>query len=172
MPKKVYCIVEDHRMLVNKKEVEDVTVFTPPTIEHPTTSLQNVSGLAGDIDMPNQARVNALECAVAHNNGVNANLLIAPGVLNLEFRAARQYYDVPKNTMEHGVNKYRVTCIHQRTEPGTIETGNPEGKTEYYKVTSYEEIKDGKTINKIDIPAGIIEKNGKRISDKIQKLLK
>ena len=40
MPQKVYCNIEKHRILDNKREIEDVTKFGLPTIQHPTTTVK------------------------------------------------------------------------------------------------------------------------------------
>ena len=41
MIKNVRCNVEDHRLLDNGNMVEDVTSFTPPNVEHPTTTVKS-----------------------------------------------------------------------------------------------------------------------------------
>ena len=111
MPKKVYNNVEDHRIICDKKTVEDVTSVVLPTIEHPTSSMTNVSGLAGDIDMPNPVRVNAMELSVAHNNGINCAKLATPDNHTIEFRVVRQCFDVKGTTMGHKLIKYRMKCL-------------------------------------------------------------
>lgn len=171
MPKKVYNNVEDHRIICDKKTVEDVTSVVLPTIEHPTSSMANVSGLAGDIDMPNPVRVNAMELSVAHNNGVNSSYLATPENHNIEFRVVRQCFDVKGTSMGHKLIKYRMKCLHKSTEKGTVEAGNPLGSTERYSVIRFEEIEDGNQTVLIDISAGKIVYGGKSYTDPVQKLL-
>lgn len=172
MPKKVYNNVEDSRLICDKEIVEDVTTVVLPTIEHPTTSLQNISGMSGDIDMPNPVRVNAMELTVNHNNGINSKLLAIPGKHNIEFRIARQKFDVAKTDMQHEGVKYRMVVLHKSTEKGTVEAGNPLGSSDKYSVLRYEEIIDGKQSVLIDVPAGQVKYNGKSYSDTVQNLLK
>ncbi len=172
MPKKVYNNVEDHRILCDKQIVEDVTSVVLPTVEHPTTPLENVSGMAGNIDMPNPSRVNAMELQIAHNNGVNCKLLSVPKKHDFELRVVRQRFDVAKTAMQHELVKYRITGIPKSTELGTVEAGNPIGSTETYSVLRLEEIINGKQTILVDVPGGNVKYNKKSYSDTIQKLLK
>lgn len=172
MPKKVYNNVEDSRLLCDNYQIEDVTSVALPTIEHPTTSLTNVSGMAGDLDMPNNVRVNAMELGINHNNGVNSHYLASPGKHTLEFRCVRQRYDVAKTEMQHELVKYRITGFHKATEKGSAEAGNPLGSTDRYSISRYEEIVDGTQTVLIDIPGGIIKYNGTGYTDVVQNMLK
>ena len=79
MPKEIHCNVEDHRLLDAGEVVEDVTTFTPPTIEHPTQTVKS-AGMVMDVDVPNIYHFNAMEFSIAHNNGVNCNRLQYPGI--------------------------------------------------------------------------------------------
>ena len=99
MPKNVRCNVEDHRLLDNGQKVEDVTKFTPPTIEHPTTTVKS-AGMVMDVDIPNIYHFNAMEFAISHNNGTNCNLLGNPGLHQIEGRIARQNYNVALGEVE------------------------------------------------------------------------
>lgn len=170
MPKYVKINVEDHRLIDNKKVVEDVTQVVLPTFEHPTTSIQNVSGMVMDIDMPNTTRLNAAEFSVAHNNGANCDKLQSPDKHVMEFRTVRQKYVTSGATIKHESVKYLLTGQHKSTEKGTIETGNPWGSTEKYALIRYEEIVDGKQTMLVDI-AGTYKVNGKDYASDVQSLL-
>lgn len=171
MPSKVYSNVEGHRILDNGKVCEDVTSFTLPTISHPTNTI-SASGMAMDVDIPNTTHLEAMEFGVSHNNGVNCNLLAAPGKHTLEGRAVRQRYNVAKGEIEHESVKWRVTGIHKSTEKGNVETGNPYGSTDKYSVLRLEEIVNGNTTILIDAMAGIIKFNNVSYTDPVENLLK
>lgn len=166
----VRCNVEDHRMLDGDIRCEDVTTFTPPTLEHPTTEVKS-SGLIGDVNVPNMYHYNAMECKVAHNKGENCEWLGRPGVHHLEFRAARQKFVVATGEMELELIKYRVTGLHVASEPGDIETDNPTGQTERYSVMRYSEEIGGVEVTLIDIAAGIIRIDGVDYGDQLSSLL-
>lgn len=171
MPSKVYNNIEGNRVLDNNKVCEDVTSFTLPTISHPTNTI-SASGMAMDVDIPNTTHLEAMEFGVSHNNGVNCNLLAAPGKHTLEGRAVRQRYNVAKGEIEHESVKWRVTGVHKSTEKGSIETGNPFGSTDKYSVLRFEEIINGTTTVLIDAMSGIIKFNGKSYTDPVENLLK
>lgn len=171
MPSKVYNNIEGNRVLDNDKVCEDVTSFTLPTISHPTSTI-SASGMAMDVDIPNTTHLEAMEFGVSHNNGVNCNLLAAPGKHTLEGRAVRQRYNVANGEIEHESVKWRVTGVHKSTEKGSIETGNPYGSTDKYSVLRFEEIINGTTTVLIDAMAGIIKFNGKSYTDPVENLLK
>lgn len=170
MPKMVSCNVEDHRLIDNGRVVEDVTKFTPPTVEHPTTTVKS-AGMVMDIDFPNIYHFNAMEFSVAHNNGTNCNRLGDPGLHQIEGRIARQYYNVALGEMDLGLYKMRVLGAHKATEKGDIETDNPYGSTDKYSVLRYEEELDGEILTLIDSTAGIIRINGEDYSSKLSSLL-
>lgn len=170
MPKNVRCNVEDHRLLDNGQKVEDVTKFTPPTIEHPTTTVKS-AGMVMDVDIPNIYHFNAMEFAISHNNGTNCNLLGNPGLHQIEGRIARQNYNVALGEVELELIKIRVLGAHKSTEKGEIETDNPYGSTEKYSVLRYEEEVDGEIQTLIDSTAGIIRINGKDYSSELASLL-
>lgn len=153
MPQRVYCNVEDHRMIVNGKVVEDITSVELPTIEHPTTTI-SAAGMAGDVDFPNMSKVNSMELTVNHNNGVNARLLSSGSQLTMEFRTVRMRYNVDKAASGHEQVKYRFVCMHKSTTDGTVEAGNPIGSTEKYTVLKYEKIVNGWTDTVIDTMSG------------------
>ena len=171
MPSKVYNNIEGNRVLDNNKVCEDVTSFTLPTISHPTSTI-SASGMAMDVDIPNTTHLEAMEFGVSHNNGVNCNLLAAPGKHTLEGRAVRQRYNVANGEIEHESVKWRVTGVHKSTEKGSIETGNPYGSTDKYSVLRFEEIINGTTTVLIDAMSGIIKFNGKSYTDPVENLLK
>lgn len=163
--------VVDHLLLDGGKEVEDITQVGLPTFEHPTTDV-NTSGIAIAMSIPDTTKFNAATYTVAHNNGNNNILLQTPGLHEQEFRTVRQKYTVSKTEIEYESVKYRVTGMHQSTEKGTIESGNPYGSTETYGLVRYEEIVNGKTVMLIDGPKNIIRVNGKDYSGDVEKLLR
>lgn len=171
MPQKVYCNVEKHRILDNKREVEDVTKIGLPTIKHPTTEIKS-SGMAMDVDMPDTTHLEAMDFTIYHNNGVNCKYLCEPGKHFIEARTVRQRYDVPKGEIKHESVKYRVTCVHVSTEKGDIETGSPYGSTEKFSVLRYEEEIDGVVTTIADAMAGLIKYNGKDCTNEVDNLLK
>lgn len=170
MPKEIHCNVEDHRLLDAGEVVEDVTTFTPPTIEHPTQTVKS-AGMVMDVDVPNIYHFNAMEFSIAHNNGVNCNRLQYPGIHTIEARIAKQVYNSALGEMDLRVIKIRVKGIHKSTEKGEIETDNPYGSTEKYSVLRYEEEVDGEVQTLIDSTAGIININGQVYSDRLSSLL-
>ena len=171
MPTKVYNNVEGHRLVDNKRTVEDVTKIGLPTIKHPTTTI-SASGMAMDVDMPNTTHLEAMEFTVYHNNGTNCKFLGNPGKHSIEVRTVRQRYNVAKGEIEHESVKYRVTGIHTETQKGDIETGSPYGSTEKYSVLRYEEEIDGKIVTIADATAGLIRYNGVDYTDVVENMLK
>jgi len=172
MPQRVYNNIEGHKIIDNKRVVEDVTKIGLPTIKHPTTSISNVSGMAMDVDMPNATHIEAADFTLTHNNGVNCQYLSQPGKHVFEIRTVRQSYNTAKGEIEHGSVKYRVTGLHVETQKGDIETGSPYGSTEKYSLIRYEEEVAGKVDTVIDAMAGVIKYNGKSYTDVIEKMLK
>ena len=171
MPQKVYCNVEKHRIIDNKREIEDVTKLGLPTIKHPTTSVKS-SGMSMDVDMPDTTHLEAMEFTVYHNNGVNCRYLAQPGKHTIEARTVRQRYNVAKGEIGHESVKFRVTCAHVETQKGDIETGNPSGSTEKYSVLRYEEEVDGKVTIIADAMAGLLKFNGVDVVSTVDNLLK
>ena len=171
MPTKVYNIVEGHRIIDNKRTVEDVTKIGMPTVKHPTTEISKVSGMAMDINMPDMTRLEAMELTIYHNNGTNCNYLADPGKHTIEARTVRQRYNVPLGQIEHEKVKYRFIAIHVETQKGDIETGNPYGSTEKYSVLRYEEEVNGKEVVVADATAGLLKFNGKNYTSVIESML-
>ena len=170
MQKNVRCNVEDHRLFDNGYRCEDVTSFTPPTIEHPTSEIKT-AGLLMDIDMPNIYHFNAMEFSIAHNNGNNCSRLQDPGVHRIEGRVARQNYVTAQAELDLEVIKIRVTGVHKSTEKGDIESGNPYGSTEKFSIVRYEEEIGGEVVTLIDSTAGRYIVNGVDYSDRLASLL-
>ena len=170
MPSKVYNNVEDHKLIDNNRVAEDITSVTIPDVEHPTVDI-DAAGMAGAVSLPNQSKINNMELSIAHNNGVNCARLADAGKHTIEFRLARQRYNVPKADIEHEGVKYRFTCIHRSTADGTIESGNPIGSTERFTVLRFEKIVNGTTVTLIDKMTGIIRINGKDVNSAVQNLL-
>lgn len=171
MPKKVYNNVADYRLTDNNEVVEDVTKVGLPTVKHPTVSIK-ASGMAMDVEMPNMTHIEAMEFTVTHNNGVNCKNLSSPGKHTMEFRVARQRYDVAAGEIGHESLKYRLVGVHVETQKGDIETGSPYGSTEKYSLLRYEEEVDGTVTTLIDAMAGIIKFNGVSYTNSVENLLK
>ena len=181
MPKHIKLNVEGHRFLdtttndKNKEELvvcEDVTSVVLPTLEHPTTSIENVSGMAMDMDMPNTTRYKAAEYSVAHNNGKNCHLLARPGMHKQEFRVARQDFKNKGAEVSFEGVKYRMHGFFASVEKGTVETGNPLGSTAKYKLKRYEEIVDGTQTMLVDATTGELTVNGVSYTQDLESLLK
>ena len=171
MPKKVYNNVVDHRLLDNGNVAEDITSVSLPDIENPTTTIAS-AGMVADVDMPNTARVNAMELSISHNNGVNCDKLSLPGKHSIELRIARQAYDVPKGEIGHEGIKYRFVGVHKKTTQGTVETGNPMGSTVAFSLLRLEKVENGETKILIDAMAGILKFGGKDYTSDVENLLK
>lgn len=167
---KIYNNVVDHRVLFDGYRCEDITSVTPPNLEHPTDTLEG-EGLTADLEVANQSKVNAMELKIAHNNGVNCQKLKQPGVHKIEFRIARQRYNVPKSAMGYESVKYYFSVQHKGTEAGTVERGNPLGDTENFAVLSYKKVADGKVIDHVDASAGILKLDGKDCVKDLDKIL-
>lgn len=171
MPKKIKINVEDHKLLDNSEVCEDVTQVVLPDFEHPTTEVNNVSGMAMNLDVPNPSRFNSAEFQVAHNNGVNCELLDTPGKHIMEFRMARQTFVTSETDIRHEGVKFRVTALFKRVSKGSIETGNPWGSTVTYGIVRYEEIVDGKQTFLVDATGNQLVVNGRSFTDDISNLL-
>lgn len=171
MPKMIKINVEDHKLIDNNRVCEDVTQVVLPSFEHPTTPVENVSGMAMNMDVPNPSRFNATEISVAHNNGVNCEYLSQPGKHVMEFRMARQTFNTSKTDIKHEGAKFRVTSLFKSVEKGTIETGNPWGSTARYGLVRYEEIVNGKQTFLVDATGNKLVVNGKSFTDDISSLL-
>ena len=171
MPSKVYCNVEDHRLIDGNKTVEDVTKVGLPTIKHKTTTI-DVAGMAMAVDMPDTTHLEASDFTIYHNNGVNGEVLAVPGKHTVEFRTVRQRYDVAKGVIAHESVKYRLVGTHVETQKGDIESGSPFGSTDKYSLLRYEEEINGKVNTVIDAMAGVIKYNGKAYTDEVQNMLK
>lgn len=171
MPQKVYNNVEGHRLIDNKRTVEDVTKISLPEIKHPTTTI-SAAGMAMDVDMPNTTHLEAMEFSVVHNNGVNCKHLADPGKHLIEARTVRQRYNVAKGEIEHESVKFRVTGVHVSTQKGDVEIGSPYGSTDKYSVLRYEEEIDGKIVTIADATAGLIRYNGVDCTSVVENMLK
>jgi len=169
--KKVYVNVIDHRLINDGETVEDVTSIGLPDVAHPTTAIENVSGMVGNVDMPNTYRVNQMELTINHNNGVNCPKLSTPGKHVIEARVARQRYDVAQGEIAPEGVKYRFVCVHKETSKGSIETGNPLGSTSKYSVLRMEEVIGGETTMLIDVMSGDLRINGVDCTQSVESLL-
>lgn len=170
MPSKVYNNVVDHRALDGEKVVEDVTSVTLPDIEHDTSTI-SASGMVADVDMPNMLHIKAMSYSIAHNNGVNCNVLAEPRKHEHEWRLVREKYNVALAEMEYESVKYRMVGLPTKTSEGTSERGNPMGSTEDYSCLRYEKEIDGVIVTLVDAMAGILKWNGVEYSDTLNQLL-
>lgn len=171
MPKMIKINVEDHRLIDNGNVCEDITEVTLPSFEHPTTAIENVSGMAMNMDVPNPSRFNAAEFSVTYNNGVSCEGLDNPGKHVMEFRMARQTYDTAETATKHEGTKFRVTCLFKSVEKGTVQAGNPWSSTAKYSVVRYEEIVNGVQTFLVDATGNILTVNGQNYTDDISSLL-
>lgn len=167
---KIYNNVVDHRLIYDKNTVEDITSITLPNLEHPTDTIQG-EGLTADLDVANQSKVNGMELTIAHNNGVNCNMLKRPGIHTIELRLARQEFNVAKREMGYESDKYRCDVQHKSSEPGTVERGNPLGSTEKFTVYSYQKIVNGNVVDHVDATAGKLTLDGVDCTEDISKIL-
>lgn len=176
MATRIYCNVEDHRLFdksgkdTKASMVEDVTKVGLPTIKHTVTNIK-AAGMPMDVDMPNETHLEAMDFTIYHNNGVNCSKLANPGKHNVEFRVARQRYDISGAVIGHESVKYIVECAHVESQKGDIETGSPYGTTEKYSIIKYTEIVNGKKTIDIDATANKLNFNGTEYYDAINKLL-
>ena len=167
--------VEDHKLLNDGTVCEDITSVTLPSFEHPTTPVENVSGMAMNLNVPNTTRYNAAELSIAHNNGENCESLAEPGTHDIEFRMARQDFNAVDAALKYEGIKYLAKVMFVATEKGTIEKGNPWGSTCRYSIIRFEEIHtvDGKAETKVlvDATANKLEVNGVSFTDDLSSLL-
>lgn len=171
MPKHVKFNVVDHRVIDNGLVCEDISSFTLPTLEHPTTSIEGISGMVMDIDMPNVNRLNAMELTIEHNNGINCRNLGTPGRHTIECRAVRQDYAVADGDLGHEAVKFRFIAVHKSTDKGSFKIGDPYGSSEKYSVIRYEEEVAGEVITIVDATAGILRFNGTDYAKNIADLM-
>lgn len=171
MPARVYCNVQDHRLIDGKKTVEDVTKVGLPEFKSKTITV-DAAGMIMSVDMPDKTHYEAAEYTVYHNNGINGSALELPGKHVQEFRTVRQRYDVAKGEIKHESVKFRLTGVMSSIQKGDIETGSPYGSTVKYALLRYEEEMNGKVLVTIDAMAGKITFNGKEYTDDVQNLLK
>lgn len=168
--KKIANNVIDHKLLDNKRVVEDVVSITPPKVEHPTDEIR-AAGIPLDLNLPNKAKVNAMELKINHNNGKNCRYLRNPGKHKIEGRMARQNYDVANVDMALDSIKFRATVMHVSTETNQIESGNPYAATETFSVIRWEEELNGEMITKVDV-AGTVLINGRDCRRDVESILK
>ena len=170
MPSKVYNNVEDYRLIDNGRVVEDVQNVSLPTITRTSTSI-DAAGMVAAVDVPSSYHVDAMDFSIAHNNGVNCQQLSAPGQHTMEFRIARQRYNVIVGDFEYESVKYRVVGVHKSTDQGSVERGNPLGSTENYSVLRFEKEVGGEVVTLIDARTGDNRSNGVDYASPVQSLL-
>lgn len=171
MPSKVYCNIEDHRLICDKKVIEDVTKVGLPTLKNKTINV-DVAGMVMAVDVPDMTHFEAADFNIVHNNGVNCKYLHKPGKQVIEFRTVRQRYTVDKAALAHESVKFRLTGLHAETQKGDIENGSPFGSTEKYSLLRYEEEINGKVTIVVDAMAGVVKVNGTNYSNAVKNLLK
>lgn len=170
MLKRIYNNVVDHKLLDNGREVYDITSVDLPTIEFETSDIK-APGMVGTFAAPNESEIRSMELSIKHNNGTNCEYLAAPGKHEIEFRLARQRFNVAETEMEGESVKYRFMCFHKSSNDGTVENSKPLSGDEKYSVSRMEKIVDGRTVTLIDLAAGIVRINGIDYTDKIRNLL-
>lgn len=171
MPSHVKYNVEGTRLIDNGRVCEDVTEFTLPTLEYNTTSIEGISGMVMDVDMPDQTRLKAMELTVKHNNGINCSSLADPGKHLMECRAVRQDYSVAGGDIGHEPVKFRFTVMHKSSDKGGIKVGDPYGTTEKYSILRYEEEVNGVVVTVVDAMGGVLKFNGKDYASDVETLL-
>ena len=169
MQKKIYNNVVGHRVLDDRNVVEDVTSVTLPDVKHPTTNF-NTAGMVIAVDIPDTTRYEPMSFAIAHNNGINGNLLARPGRHSIEVRVARQDLDIPTSEVELESVKYRITCLHVGTTKGNVEMGNPLGYTDNFSVLGFQEEVNG-VITRNHGYVGPNQVNGVDYGSKLETLL-
>lgn len=150
--------------------VEDVMSYTPPARQYKTTTIES-AGMSGDVKVANQTAIEAMDAALAHNNGVNTHLLLTPGVHTVEVRAVRQKYNVVQSRMDYERITWRDRVQHIERDAGNVETGNPYGNTDKFSVYRHEEIINGRQ-TRLDEVYGKLVTNGVSATDEIDNLLK
>lgn len=170
MPNKVYNNVEDYRLIDNGRTVEDVQNVSLPTITRTSTTI-DAAGMVGAVDVPSSYHVDAMEFSIAHNNGVNCQELSAPGQHTIEFRVARQRYNVVQGAFEYESVKYRMVGVHKSTDQGSVERNNPLGSTENYSVMRFVKEVSGEVVTLIDVRTGDNRSNGVDYASPVQSLL-
>ena len=176
MAEKIYCNVEDHRLLDKSggdgtsTMVEDVTKVGLPTIKHSVTNIK-AAGMPMDVDMPNETHLEAMDFSIYHNNGMHCSKLSNPGKHEVEFRVARQRYDIKGALIGHESVKYFIEAAHVESQKGDIETGSPYGTTEKYSIIKYKEMVNGVITVEIDATAHKIMFNGKEYYESVASLL-
>lgn len=169
MQSRVYNNVEDHLLKFDGLEIEDVTSVTNPNLEFKTNDV-DAAGMGGTLSVPT-SKLNPMEITVAHNNGKNANKLHRRGVHNMDFRIARQLYNVPQSEMGYESVKYRAKVIHKSRQHGTVERGNPTGYIDVYSVIRFEEEVAGKVVTCVDISTGECKIDGVDYASPIRSIL-
>lgn len=168
--KSVYNNVERMRVTDNGEEIEDVTSVTLPTIENPTTTI-GTGGMAGEMNLPDTAFVNAMSLSIAHNSGRNSKLLQQPGRHSIVVSVARQKYDSAGQEIGFKNVTYKFIAMHTKTDKGKAEPRNPMSMTDEFSVLRMEETMEGEQITLIDVPNGTIRINGKDYSSSVEQAL-
>lgn len=171
MPKMIKVNVEDHKLIDDGRVCEDVTEVGLPDLEFVTIAIENISGLAGNMDLPLSSKLQATEYTINHNNGTNCERLFDPVIHKQEFRAVRQVLDTARASVGYESVKYRLHGKPKGSTGGNITKGNPWGGAVRYSMLRYEEIVNGKQTKMIDILANKVVINGKDYSLDVSKLL-
>ena len=166
----MYHNVVRSRTIDNGVEIEDVTSITLPTVEHPTTEI-STGGMAGSMNLPDNAFINPMTASIAHNNGKGSKGLSMPGRHAIIVSVARQKYDTAGQEIGFKNVTYKMIGMHVKSDKGKVETKNPLGTTDDFAITRYEEIIEGETTVLIDIPGGIIQFNGVDYTSQVESAL-
>lgn len=171
MAKTIHNKIVDNLMMDGNTEVEDITSVGLPEIAFIADELANVSGLAGNLNVPDVTRVQAMTFTINHNNGRNCEGLNTPTWHDFEFRTAQQVMETTRADMNHRSIKYRVEAYPTKISDGTVERGNPLGATIEYSVRRVEKEVAGQVVTKVDILGGEIMINGRSYTSDVQRLL-
>lgn len=137
-----------------------------PQIVHPTSTVQSM----GDMDIPDQTRVNSMTCTISCELGTIQSKLLGYGVQSYviqwgqEVEKADGTFDlIPYVAYISGVPSEDVSVM---VRPGESTTG-----TVTIAVTSYRQLCDGKEIRNIDKIKGILKINGVDYREKLNSML-
>lgn len=170
MQKKIRNNVVDNRLYAGMYLVEDVTTVDLPELKKMTSEIY-APGMGAKFTAPDSAHFEPLEFTVNHNSGVNSDKLMDPEPIDFEFRLAIQDFSTASGKMGLAGVKYRIRGVHTSRKDGTVERGNPLGKSDTYSILRYEVIENGRTTFLVDVLAGRVVIDGKEQNDGVSALL-
>lgn len=164
-----YANVERFRLTVNGTEIEDVTSITLPDVEHPTTAI-STAGMAGELELPDTAFVNAMTFSVTHNKGKGAEALLASRA-TIIVSIARMRYDTAGQEVGYVNTTYKLIGMHKKTTEGRVETKNPLSVTDDFSISRFEERVEGKERVFIDVTSGTVREAGENRTSAVESAL-